>query len=177
MSVTEYRMTVQSLSHVQLFVTPRTAAHQASLSFTTSWSLLRFMSIESVMSFNHLILYCPLLLLSSIFPSIRVFSNSQFFAQSGSSGSFLIVSSSGGQSIGTSASNEYSELISLRIDQFDLLAVLGTQESSPSPQFESISSSALSLLYGPTLTSIHDYWKNRRFNYKDLCWQHDVSVF
>ena len=80
MSVTEYRMTVQSLSHVQLFVTPRTAAHQASLSFTTSWSLLRFMSIESVMSFNHLILYCPLLLLSSIFPSIRVFSNSQFFA-------------------------------------------------------------------------------------------------
>ena len=66
---------VQSLSHVQLFVTPWTAALQASLSITNSWSLLKFMSIELVMPSNHLILCCPLLLLPSIFPSIRVFSN------------------------------------------------------------------------------------------------------
>ena len=66
---------VQSLSWVQLFVTPWTAAHQASLSITNSWSLLKLMSIESMMPFNHLILCCPLLLLPSIFPSIRVFSN------------------------------------------------------------------------------------------------------
>ena len=65
---------VQSLSRVQLFVTPWTAAHQASLSITNSWSLLKLMSIESVMPSNHLILCCPLLLLPSIFPSIRVFS-------------------------------------------------------------------------------------------------------
>ena len=82
---------VQSLSHVQLFVTPWTVACQASLSFTISWSLLKLMSIEAVMASNHLILCCPLLLLPSIFPSIRVFSKvSQFFA-------------SGSQSIGVSA--------------------------------------------------------------------------
>jgi len=65
----------QSLSHVCLFVTPWTATHQASLSFTISWSLLKFMSIESVMPSNYLVLCCPLLLLPSIFPSIRVFSS------------------------------------------------------------------------------------------------------
>ena len=70
-----YIVVVQSLSHVQLFVTPWTAAHQPPLSFTISWSLLKFMSIESVMPCNHLILWCPLLLLPSVFPSIRVFSN------------------------------------------------------------------------------------------------------
>ena len=104
LSVTECRMTVvQLLSHVQLFLTPRTAAHQASLSFTISWSLLKFMSIKLGMSSNHLILYCPLPLLPSILPSNSVFSNCQLFA-------------SGGQSIGASASNKCSELISLRID-------------------------------------------------------------
>ena len=72
---TQSDYSVQSLSHVQLFVTPWTAAHQASLSITNSWSLLKLMSIESVMPSNHLILCCPLLLLPSIFPSIRVFSN------------------------------------------------------------------------------------------------------
>ena len=81
---------VQSLSHVWLFATPCTAARQASLSITNSWSLLKLMSIESVMPSNHLILCCPLLFLPSIFPSIRVFPVSQFFA-------------SGGQSIGVSA--------------------------------------------------------------------------
>ena len=82
---------VQLLSHVQLFVTPWTAARQASLSITISWSLLKLMSVESMMPSNHLILCLPLLLLPSVFPSIRVFSVSQLFA-------------SGGQRIGASAS-------------------------------------------------------------------------
>jgi len=68
-----------------------------------------------------------------------------------------------------SPSNEYSGLISFRIDWFDLLAVQGTQKSSPAPQFKSINSLALSFLYGPTLTFIHDYWKNHSFDYTDLC--------
>ena len=70
-----YISSIQSLSHVQLFVTPWTAAHQASLSITNSWSILKLMSIESVMPSNHLILCHPLLLLPSIFPRIRIFSN------------------------------------------------------------------------------------------------------
>ena len=73
--------------------------------------------------------------------------------------------------------NEYSGLIAFRIDWFDLLAVQGTQESSLTPQFESINSLALSLLYGLTPTSIYDYWKNHSFDYMDLCWQSDVSDF
>ena len=88
---------------------------------------------------------------------------------------------SGGQSFGfsISLSNEYSELISFSIDRYDILAVLKehSQESSPAPQFESINSSALSLLYGPTLTSVHDYWKNYSFDYTDLWQQNDVSAF
>ena len=82
---------VQSLSHIQLFATPWTAARQASLSITNSWSWLKLMSIEWVMPSNHLILYCPHFLLPSIFPSITVFARSQLFT-------------SGGQSIGISAS-------------------------------------------------------------------------
>ena len=77
-----------------------------------------------------------------------------------------------------SPSNEYSGLISFRMDRFDHLAVLGTlRESSPAPQFKSTNSSALSLLYGPTLTSGHDYWKNHSFDDMDLCQQGDVSAF
>ena len=135
---------VQSFSHVQLFVTPWTAVLQASLSFTNSWSLLKLMSIESVMPSNHLILYCPLLLPPSIFPSIRVFSNESVLRIRSKYWSF---------SFSISPSNEYSGLISFRIDWFDLLAA---QESSPL-QFKSINSSVLSLLYGPDRTSIHDY--------------------
>ena len=74
-------------------------------------------------------------------------------------------------------SNEYSGLISFRIDWFDLLEVQGTQESSPTPQLKSISSSAYNLLYGPTLTSMHDYWRNHSFNHMDLCRQSNVSTF
>ena len=112
---------VQSLSHVQLLATPWTAAHQASLSITNSQSLLKLMSIELVMASNHLILCHPLLLLPSIFPSIRVFSSESVLhidGQSNWSFSFRI-----------SSSNEYSGLISFRRDWLDLLAVQGTLKS------------------------------------------------
>ena len=112
----------------------------------------------------------PLLLLPSIFPSIRVFSTeSAFHIRWPEYWSF---------SISISPCNEYSELISINTDWFDLLAVQGTlKESSPTPQFKSISSSTLSLLYGPTLISIHDYWKNHSFDYLELCQQSDISAF
>ena len=128
------------------------------------------MSIESVMSSNHLILCCPLLLLPSIFPSISVFSNElALHIRWPKYWSF---------SFSTSPSNEYSGLISFRIDWFDLLAVQGIlKSSSPTPQFKSINFSVLRFLYGPTLTSIHDYLKNHSFDYSDLRQQSDVSAF
>ena len=143
---------VQSLSHVWLFVTPWTAARQASLSITNSRSLLRLMSIKSVMPSNHLILCRPLLLLPSIFPSIRVFANK----------SVLCISwpNDWSFSFSISPSNEYSGLISFRTDCFDLPTVQGTLKSPPTIRFKSINSLALSFLYSPTLISIHDYWKN-----------------
>ena len=111
----------QWLSCVWLFVTPWTAACQASLSFTSSWSLLRFMSLELVTLCNHLILGCPLLLLPSVFPSIRVFSNeSALCIRWPKYWSF---------SFSISPSNEYLGFISFRIDWFDLLAVQGTLKS------------------------------------------------
>ena len=117
----------------------------------------------------HLILCRPLLLLPSIFPSIRVFSNESALCMRWPkywSFSFNI-----------SPSNVHPGLISIRMDWLDLLAVQGTQESSPTPQFKSINSSVLSFLYGPTLTSIHDYWKNHSLDWTDLCWQNNVSAF
>ena len=144
---------VQLLSRVQLFATPWTAACQASLSITNSWSLLKLMSIESVMLSNHLILCHPLLLLPSIFPSIRVFPNeSTLHIRWPKCWSF---------SFNISPSNEHPGLTSFRMDWLALLAVQGTlKKSSPTPQFKSINSLVLSFLYSPTLTSIHDYWKN-----------------
>ena len=111
-----YYVSIQALSHVQLFVTPRTVAHQVSLSITNAWNLLKLMSIKSVMPSNHLILCCPLLLPPSIFlPSIRVFSNeSVLHIRWPKYWSF---------SFSISPSNEYSELISFRLDWLDLLAV------------------------------------------------------
>ena len=151
-------------------VTPKTVARQAPLSSTISWSLLKLMSTESVMPSNHLILCRPLLLWPSIFPSIRVFSNElALHIRQPKYWSF---------NFSISPSTEYSGLISFRIDWFDRLPVQGTLKSIfLAPQFESISSSAFNLLYGPTLTSIHDYWKNPSFHYMDLCWQSDVSAF
>ena len=142
------------------------AACQGFQFFTISWSLTKFMSIMSVMSSNHLILCCPLLFLLSIFPSIRVFSNESVLIKWPNYWNF---------SFSISPSNEYSGLISFRIDWFDLLAFQGTlQESSPTPLFEGISSSAPNLLYGPTIISVHDYWKNHSFDYINLCWQSNV---
>ena len=111
---------VQSLSRVRFFATPWTAALQASLSITNSWSLLKLMSIESVMPFNHLIFCHPLLLLPSIFPSIRVFSKKSALG---------IRWPSWGFSFGISPSNQYSGLISFRMDWLDLLAVQGDLKS------------------------------------------------
>ena len=133
---------------------PWTGAH-VPLPFTISWSLLKLMSIESMMLSNHLILCCPLLLLPPIFPNIRVFSNELTLC--------LRWPKYWSFSVSISPSSEYSGLISFRIDWFDLLVVQGTLKSSPAPQFESINSSALSIFYGPTLTSIHDYWKNHPY--------------
>ena len=114
---------VQSLSHVRLFATPCTAACQASLSITNSWNLPKPMSIKSAMSSNHLIPCRPLLLLPSIFPSIRVFSNeSALHIRWLKYWSF---------SFNISPSNEHPGLISFRMDRLDLLAVQGTLKSLP----------------------------------------------
>ena len=112
---------VQSLSRVQLFTTPWTAAHQTSLSITNSWSLLKFMSIESVIPSNHLILCHPLLLPPSIFPSIRIFSSESFIC--------IRWPKYWSFSFSISPSNEYSGLISSRKDWLDLRAVQGTLKS------------------------------------------------
>ena len=116
-----YFSSVQSLSHVQLFATPWTTARQASLSINNSQSLLKLMSTESVMPSSHLILCCPLLLMPSIFPSIKVFSNeSVLHIRRPKYWSF---------SFKISPSNEYSGLISFRMDWLDLLAVQRTLKS------------------------------------------------
>ena len=159
---------VQSLSRVRLFVTPSTAACQASPSITNSQSLPRLTSVvESVMPSKHLILCHPLLLLLSIFRSIRVFSNESAlhirWPKYYWSFSFSI-----------SPFSEHPGLISFKMDWLDLLAA---QESSPTPQFKSINSSVLSFLYSSTLTCIHDYWKNHSLDKMDLCWQSNVSAF
>ena len=142
---------VQSLSHVWLFTTPWTAARQASLSITNSQSLLKLISIESVIPSNHLILCRPLLLPPSIFPSIRVFSNESVIC--------IRWPKYWSFSFSISPSNEYSGLI-LSDGLVRSCSLRDSQESPPTPQLKSINSSPLSFLYSPTLTSIHDYWKN-----------------
>ena len=150
------------------------------------------MSIESVMLYSHLILYRPCLLLPSIFPRIRVFSNESALC--------IRWPKYGSSSFNISPSNERRGLISFRMDWVDLLAVQGTLKSllqhpnseksivwcsawraavygvtQSQTRLKRLSSS--SLLYGPTLTSVHDYWKNHSFDYMDLCRQSDVSAF
>ena len=129
-------------------MTPWTAACQASLSITTSRSLLRLMPIKSVKPSN---LCHPLLLLTSVFPSTGVFTNESVL--------HLRWPKYWNFSFTFSPSNEYSGLFSFSIDWIDLLAV---QEPSPIPKFKSINSSTLSFLYSPTLISIHDYWKKKK---------------
>ena len=153
-------ITDPSLSCVQLFATPWTVACEASLSCTISQSLFKLMSIKLVTSSNFLNLCHPLLLPPSIFPSIRVFSNElALYIRWPKYWSF---------SFRISPSNEYSGLISFRIDCFDFPEVSGTLKSSPTPQFKSINSSVRSLLCGPSLTSVHDYWKSHSFLYTDF---------
>ena len=134
---------VQSLNNVQLLATPCTAARQASLSITNSQSLLKHMSIKSVMPSNHLHPLSSLLLPLSIFPSIMVFSNESVLC--------IRWPKYWSFSFNISPSSEHSGLISIRIDWLDLLAVQGI------PQFKSINFLVLSFLYSPTLTSICDY--------------------
>ena len=140
---------VQSLSRVWLFATPWITARQASLSITNSQSLLRLIPFEPVRSSSHLILCCPLLLLPPIPPSIRVFSNESTLR--------MRLPKYWSFSFSISPSNEHPGLISFRMDWLDLRAVQG---SSPTPHFKSINSLVLSFLHSPTLTSIHDHWKN-----------------
>ena len=143
---------VQSLSRVRLFVTPWTAARQASLSITNSWSLLKLMSIESVMSSSHLILCHPLLLPPSVFPIIRVFSNESVLRiRRPKYWSF---------NISISSSNEHSGLISFRMDWLDHLAVQGTLKSL----LQHHSSKALifwcSTFFTAQLSHPYIHWKN-----------------
>ena len=131
--------------------------------------LLKLMSIEWVMPSNQLIICHPLLLLSSIFPSIRVLSSeSALRIRWPNYWSF---------SFSISSSNEYLGLISFRIDCWTSFWSKDSQESSPALQFEGIISLVLSLFYCPFLTPIHDYWKKQSFDYIDLCRQSNVPVF
>ena len=150
-------------------MTSRTAACQTSLSDTVSRNMLKLMSIESVIPSISYSVVCFSSCLQS-FPASGSFPVSQLFA-------------SGSPSIGALASTSFPPVniqgwfpLGL-IDWFDLLTVQGTLiESSPALQFESINSLALSLLYGPTITSVHDYWKNHSFDYMDLCSQSDIAA-
>ena len=161
---------VQLLSHVQLFATPWTAARQASLSITNSQSLLKLMSIELVMPSNHLVFCCSLLLLPSIFPSIRVFSNESVFLIRWPkywSFSFCI-----------SPSNVYSGLSSFRMDWLDLLAVQGTLKSLLQHHSSKASILRPSAFFIVQLS--HPYMttgKKHNFNYTDLCRQSSISAF
>ena len=148
---------------------PMDCSMSASLSFTISWILLTLMYIESVMPSNHLILCCPLLLRPSIFPSMSLFQ-------------------------WVSSSHQVAKILELQLQHQSFQWIFRTdwlwdglfwspcsprdsQESFPTPQYKSINPSELSFLYGPTLTSIHDYRKNHSFDYIDLCWPSNVSAF
>ena len=141
--------------------TPRTAAHQASLSITNPQSLLKLMSIESMMPSNHLILCCPLLLLPSILPSIGVFSNESVLC--------IRWPNTGASTLALVFPMNIQDWFPLGLAGLISLWPRNSHESSPTPQFKSINSLVLSFIYGPVLTSIHDYWKNHSFDYSDLC--------
>ena len=152
---------VQSLSCIWLFVTPWTVARQAPLSSTVSQSLLKSLSIELMMPSNHLILCCPLLLLPSVFPSIWIFSSkSALHIRWPKYWSF---------NFNISPSNEHSGLISFTMDWLDLLAVQRTLNSLLQHNSKASILQCSAFFRGPTLTSIHDYWKNHSFDYMDLC--------
>ena len=143
--------------------TPGLPVHHQFLEF------IQLRSIDSVMPSNHLIACLPPLLLPSIFPSIRVFSNKSVLR--------IRWPKYWSFSFNISSFNEYSGLISFRMDWFDLLSVQGTLKSLLQHHSSSINSSVLSFLYRPSLTSIHDYWKNHSLDETDLCWKSSVSAF
>ena len=136
-------------------------------SLSISWNFLKLMSMELVMPFNHLILCCPLLLLPSVFPSIRIFSSELA----------LHIRWPKYWSFSFSPSKEYSGLISLRMDWLDLFAVQGTLKSLL--QHHSWKASILwhSAFFLVQLSRVHDYWKNHSFGCVDLCQQSDISAF
>ena len=157
---------------------PWTLARQASVCYTISRSLVRFMSIESIMLSNLLILCCPLLLLPSIFPVSGPFQWVGSYHQVANilelqHQTFQCLIDQTFQSLITQGwfSVELTALVSLHCSLGD------SQESFPASQFESINSSALTLLYGPTLTSMPDYWRNHSFDSTYLCQKSDVSAF
>ena len=152
----------QSLSCVQLFATPWTIAHQASLSYTISWSLLKLMSIGLVMPSHHLILCCLLLLLPSIFPSIRLFSHE--------SALHIRWPKYWNFSFSISPSNKYSGLISFRIDCFYFLPSQGLSRVFSSTTVEKHQFFSVQHFFWSTLTSVHDYWKNHIFDYMVYIW-------
>ena len=165
-AISEHAAVVQLLRCVQQFMTPRTAAHQASLSYTDSQSSLRLMSIELVMPSNHLILCHPLLLVPSVFPSIRVFSSELV----------LCIRWPNYWSFSISPSNEYLGLSSFGVDWFDLLAVQGTVKSLL--QHHSLKASVLQhSVFFMVQLSYPYIWKNHSFDCTDLCWQSNFSVF
>ena len=137
------------------------------MAITNSRSLLKIVSIESVMSSKHLILCRPLFLPPSIFPSIRVFSNESALP--------IWWRKYWSFSLNISPSNKYSGLISFRTNLLDLLAVQGTLKIFSNTTVQN--SLALSFLYSPNLISVHDYWKNHSLDYRNLCWQSNISAF
>ena len=160
---------VQSLSHVQLFATWWTAARQTSQSFTISQSLFKLMSIESVMPSIHLVFCHPLLLLPSIFPSIRVFSNeSALHIRWPKYWSF---------SFSISPSSEYSGLISFRIDYLISLQSKGLSRVFSNTTIEKHQFFGTQPFLWSNSHIIHDYWKNHSFDEMDLCRQSNVSAF
>ena len=151
------------VSCVPLFATLPTAECQAFWSFTVSWSLFKLVSLELMMLSKHLTLCHLLLLLPSVLPRIRVFSN----------GLALCLKWPKYWSFSIIPSNEWSQLISLGLTGLNSLQAKGLSRVFCSPTVQK-HSSVLSLLYSPTLTSIHDYWKNHSFDYMDPCWKNDV---
>ena len=158
---------VQSLGSVRLFATPWTAACQATLSFTISWSLLKLMPTELVMPSNHHIIYHPLLLCPRSFSASESFPMSRLFTW-------------GGQSIGASVSifpMNIQGWLPLGLTDWSPCCPGDFQKSSPAPQFVSINFALLNLLYGPTITSVHDYKKTVALTIWIFGGKSDVSVF
>ena len=163
----KHAVVFQSPSRVWLSVTPWTVAHQASLSLTISQSVPKFVLIVSVMLSSHLILWCPLLLLPSIFPSIRDFSN-ELSVHIGWpkywSFSFSIV-------LPMTIQGWFQDWLI-----WSPCCPRDSQKSFPAPQFKGTDFLAVHLLYNSALTTIYDHWEDHTLDYMDLCWQSNVSV-